>query len=150
MLDPKEMLGWLRNMIATIDGDGGQCQRTDADLEGSVVRATSMAARCRSERDQARADFLQCAEAVGIVHHAEGHAIAPGSVEEVERAIREAVRAAEWRGPPVDVAEVERLADILHEQVSRPERDMTEESDAEARRAIDRLAELARNGANRT
>jgi len=45
------------------------------------------------ERDEARANFLACAEAIGVVYEADYHATMPGPVEAVVEHIREAVRA---------------------------------------------------------
>ena len=52
-------------------------------------------AAARSERDEAKAAFLRCAEAIGVVYEADGHASAPGPIDVVERYIREAVRNAD-------------------------------------------------------
>ena len=59
----------------------------------------------RSERDEAKAAFLRCAEAIGVVYEADGHASQPGPIDVVERYIREAVRNADAR-----IEMVERIA----------------------------------------
>jgi hypothetical protein len=50
-------------------------------------------ARERTLREEAERAFLACAEAIGVVYEADGHATAPGPVDEVVRYIREARRA---------------------------------------------------------
>ena len=47
----------------------------------------------RKELDESRAAFLAAAQAICIVYEAEGHAPAPGPVETVVEAIRDAARA---------------------------------------------------------
>lgn len=47
------------------------------------------------EISELRSNYLRCAEAIGVVDAPEGHAVQPGPIEDVERAIRESVRRAD-------------------------------------------------------
>lgn len=68
--------------------------------------------RMHAERDEARAYYLRCAQAIGVVYEADGINPHPGPIEEVEHHIREAARKsgdlAEAR------AEVERMRARYH------------------------------------
>lgn len=67
--------------------------------------------RMHAERDEARAYYLRCAQAIGVVYEADGINPHPGPIEEVEHHIREAARKsgdlAEAR------AEVERMRAVV-------------------------------------
>jgi hypothetical protein len=69
----------------------GEMERLTRDLAGAeqtidAVRAALLTAT--RERDEARANFLRCAEAIGVVYEADGCASSPGPIETVEQYIR--------------------------------------------------------------
>lgn len=85
-----------------------------ARLAAAEKERDDWAFRCggaEAERDVARANYLRCAQAIGVVDEPEGHAVQPGPIEDVERYIREAVR----RGDRAIDADVARREAALRE-----------------------------------
>lgn len=72
-----ELVG-LRAQVATLTAE-----RDFAVAFGQAITA---------ERDEARAHFLRCAQAIGVVYEADGIDSHPGPIEAVEHHIREAAR----------------------------------------------------------
>lgn len=85
----------LREALATepmarlIDEALGQGERICRLVE-SEQDALARAEKAEAERDEARAAFLRCADAIGVVYEADGCASAPGPIDVVERYIRDA------------------------------------------------------------
>jgi hypothetical protein len=75
---------------AALDRENARSEQLTSEL--AAVR-TELAERTR-ERDEARANFLACAEAIGIVYEGDGCATAPGPVETVVEHIALAAREA--------------------------------------------------------
>jgi hypothetical protein len=73
--------------------------RKDRDVAES--RKSEAFQRLRRERDEAQAAFSACAHAIGVEHVPDCGPSAPGPVDEVVAAIREAVRARDERGEEV-------------------------------------------------
>jgi hypothetical protein len=72
--------------------------RVLAQAEADTLRADL--ARVTAERDEARADFLACAQAIGVVYQADGYADEAGPVaavvEHIRDAVRDAARVHDW------------------------------------------------------
>ena len=62
----------------------------EAPLTDIVLRHHAAMSQVERERDEARVAFLECALAIGVAYEADGHAPAPGPLDEVVHYIREA------------------------------------------------------------
>lgn len=78
LYDAKVRENELRAQVATLTAE-----RDFAVAFGQAITA---------ERDEARAHFLRCAQAIGVVYEADGIDSHPGPIEAVEHHIREAAR----------------------------------------------------------
>lgn len=105
---------WIAERLAAAESryltDMSEARAQVEDLGERLAAAEAEVARLTRERDEARANYLRCAQAIGVVDEPEGHAVQPGPIEDVERYIREAVRRGD-RAIDADVARREALAE---------------------------------------
>lgn len=84
--DLERTAGELRTRNVEIQEDLDQARKS---LEGLRVELEDTV----DALEEVRADFLACAQAIGVVYEADGHPTHPGPVEDVVRHIQEALRA---------------------------------------------------------
>jgi hypothetical protein len=135
--------------VATLVGIASRVERQESEM--AALRADL--AREQALRREAEAAFLACAEAIGVVYEADGHASAPGPVDEVVRCIHEAWKASlpEDEHDLLEASQRRQVAQYVEDKALARAHVMHRRAQAAESRAIkaERQAEAQRKRADR-